>query len=144
MKLRQMCKAFVLALLGAMIISSAVMAGNSSFAFNLTNTGKTFNVDKNSGNTKATAGLSYVVNVKSISIQDSTASWGIAFSPMKKTLLSYSQAAPTVWKSSTGKFTGSWNSDEGKANKTYYLGARMDDVLSKNATTSGLWNADSQ
>ena len=139
---KKMTKLIALTMLGATLVSSSALAANSAFAFNVSNTGQKFTTDSKSANTKGTNDVPFVVRADSMTFTESGNGYGMAFTPMKKTLVVYSQAAPQIWLASSGRKTGTWNSKQGKAGTTYYLAARIDDIATGRGSTSGAWNAD--
>ena len=104
-----------------------------------------YRVLTNYPNTKATANANWFMNVSSLNFVGPTAnSLGIMFTPMVRTgNSSYAEvgAAAAHTKTTMGTKYYSWNGN-GPAKVTYYLGVRLDSVLtSTSATASGYWNA---
>lgn len=131
--------------LGAM----PVMAGNSSYSTGeITNYAglKAYHVMTASKNTKATTNANWFMKVTSITITgDTSKSLGMAFTPFKQTgRYDYGSAgANDIWAKasfSSVKYAG-WTGN-GTANINYYLGARLDTVLTSNkGVSSGYWNS---
>lgn len=133
------------AMLGVTLISSAAFAGNSYFSFNVANTGKVITTCTSSANKKATSGAPWVVRTSTLSFTDTTyqtKSLGMAFTTTKLTGSSYTKVGGNVWMLSPSRSTGTWNYNQGTVNTTYYLAARLDDVLAGTGKATGYWNAD--
>ena len=106
----------------------------------------TYRAMSNYGNTKATANANWFMNVSSLTFNGTTAnSLGIMFKPMLRSgNSSYTEvtdADRAHTKTTMGTKYYSWNG-HGPAKVTYYLGVRLDSVLtSTSASASGYWNA---
>ena len=139
------------------LMITPVFAGNGNFSFSLKNSGRVFTCDKNSKSTKDNS-LSYdpqwVLNVKSVSYKNCEVdgTYGVAYEPLVyKSAASggagYYQGGQPKWRTGTGKVSVYYNkTGETKygAKGSYWLGARMDDLLSGTVISSGLWNADTK
>ena len=96
-------------------------------------------------NTKATANANWFLNVSYIHFDGTTAnSYGMMFRPMLRSgNSSYTEVGADIAKTKTTMSTKyySWNG-HGPANITYYLGVRLDSVLTNTSgSASGYWNA---
>lgn len=128
-------------------------AGNSNISFNLGNTGKRFNVDVNSANNKTTSasqGSGWVFNLSNITFYNCnnlSSSLGMAFLPLVYRSAGgdgpgyYNGGGTYYWTKYEGRFTHYYSSGYGAVG-TYYLGARLDDILTGTGRASGIWNAD--
>lgn len=133
------------------------LAGNTNYTlYNLS--GKTTNgwhqieVATSSTNTKAVSYRNWVVKSSSVNYPKNVSSYGIGFVLYQDGyVFDGSEAAetgtetPILWMNSISRVEGSWKSGCGIKGKTYYIGARLDDVLANYGTgsTSGVWNSDS-
>lgn len=123
-------------------------AGNTDYATGtVTNYNGTYTYRAMSSypNKKATANANWFMNVRSVKFEGTTAnSLGLMFRPMLRSgNSSYTEVLTDVATTKTSMSTKyySWNG-HGPANITYYLGVRLDSVLtSTKATASGYWNA---
>lgn len=125
------------------------LAGNTNYnAQNITNftASKVFKVIPGTANTKATANADWFMKVTSISFTQSTSgTLGMAFAPMFKNGTSYGDAgANPIWAKTTfssAKYA-SWIGSNGKAKVTYYLGSRLDTLLTDCiGNSTGYWNS---
>ena len=146
-------------LTGALIcmMITPAFAGNGSFSFSLKNMGHKYTCDTSSKSTKDNS-LSYdpqwVLNVKSISYKNCTVdgTYGVSYEPLvyKSAASSgagYYQGGQPTWRMGTGKICVDYNTKGKKeygAKDSYWLGARMDDLLQGTVSSSGLWNADTK
>lgn len=144
-KISKIIKGVLVASMASMLMIMPAMAGNTGYAVTyFKNTGQTYNVYTTNGNTKAVAGRSWVVTPSNISYTDTaTASWGIAHA-----LFTYANrggigaSSKPIWLKSAATATAGWNTGEGKANVTYYIGVRLDDNLSGYGSSKGKFNSD--
>lgn len=144
-------------LLGVMMIAAMVMclgaipalAGDKYYNVEkITNykATKDYHVMADTGNYKTAANANWFLKVNSITITGNTSkSYGMAFTPFKQTgnYVYGKVGAPDIWAKtsfSSAKYQG-WNG-YGAANRTYYLGARLDTVLtSSEGSSNGYWNS---
>lgn len=132
------------------LLSIPTFAANSDFNFSLSETGRTFNRDTRSSNTKTNASSGWVYNVQYIKFSDTAnlgVAYGMAFSPMKympagASGAGYYATGNISWSKTTGRKTATYGSAFGGTGE-YFLGARLDDYLSGTGTAVGVWNADS-
>ena len=123
-------------------------AGNTSYnTGTVTNYNGTYTYRAMSSypNTKATTNAKWFMKVSKISFNGTTAnSYGMMFRPMLRSgNSSYTEVETDIAKTKTTMDTKyySWNG-HGPANVTYYLGVRLDSVLTNtSASASGYWNA---
>lgn len=142
-KLRKKIYAILIFSMLLTLLSVPSFAGNREYSFELRNTGRTFVRDPYSPNTKINTSSGWVYRVEYIYFTDSvhlSSTLGMAFSPL--TGNGYNVAGHTSWTKTTGRKTGTYLSGYGGTG-LYYLGARMDDLLTGTATSRGLWNSDS-
>lgn len=145
-RIKKFVRAFLITGTAAMLMIMPAMAGNTGYAVTyFKNTGQTYNVYTAAGNTKAATSRSWVVSPTTVSYTDtSTASWGITHA-----LFTYANrggigpSSTPIWLKSATRATAGWNSGEGKANVTYYIGVRLDDVLDGYGYSKGQYNSDS-
>lgn len=132
------------------LLSIPTFAGNTYFSFNLQETGRTFNRDKSSANTKINTQSGWVYNVQSILFTDTDnigVAYGMAFSPMKympagASGAGYYATGNISWSKTAGRKTATYGSAFGGTGE-YFLGARLDDCLSGTGVAAGKWNSDS-
>lgn len=127
-------------------------AGNSSVSFNLGNTKQRFNADSGSANNKTTsasAGSGWVINLSSLNFYNCnnlSDSLGMAFLPLVYRMGGegmgyYNGGGSYYWTKYKGRFSYSYSSGYGSIG-TYYLGARLDDILTGTGSAYGVWNSD--
>lgn len=146
-----MKKMFQGLLIAAMVMclgATPALAGNTDY-----NTGKITNYNGTTtyraivmaDNTKATTNADWFLRVKTISFTDDTSgTLGMAFTPMKLSNGKYATVGAGVTWAKTSFSTAKYNTWNGKgtANITYYLGIRLDSLLtSGSGTSTGYWNA---
>ena len=147
--MRKILKTLIMTGLLLMLCATPAFAGNTDFsAYNVTNPNGTYTFRGLSGtkNTKATAQANWFMRVDDISFtMSTTGTLGMAFTPMKKNITgTYSTVgADTAWTktSYSGYRYYGWGGN-GTANKSYYLGVRLDTLLtSGSAQANGIWNS---
>lgn len=137
-------------ILAAMIVSLYLVpavAGDTNFSkYGVTNYNGTriFRALTTAPNKKATRNADWYYKVNTIQFtMDTSGTLGMAFTPMKYMEEDYYTVGADVgWAlSSTGVKYKGWNGN-GFENITYYLGLRLDDLLtSGSGSVSGYWNA---
>ncbi len=147
--MRKLFRIVIISMMVMLLGAMPAMAGNTDYEVKkITNYKGTTNyyVMGNTGNTKATANANWFLKVTSITITgDTSGSYGMAFTPYKQTgnYVFGSANAGVIWAKtsfSSFKYQG-WNGN-GAAHITYYLGARLDTVLTSSVgTSSGQWNS---
>ena len=145
-KILKIIKGVLVASMASMLMIMPAMAGNSGYTVSyMVNSGQTFNVFTDSYNTKAVTGRTWVVTPSYLYYSDTqTGSYGVGHA-----LFTYANrggigaSSNTAWAKSATKTYAGWKSGEGKAGVNYYIGARLDDVLSGFGVSKGSYNADS-
>lgn len=148
---KRVCFLLMLSMVICMFVIPS-FAGNSNISFNLGNTGKQFQLDAGSENKKTTDGSKsgWVINLSDItfySCNNLSSALGMAFLPLVYRSAGsggagyYNGGGTYYWTKYEGKFTHYYSSGYG-AIGTYYLGARLDDILTGTGSAYGIWNSD--
>lgn len=139
------------------MLTTPAFAGNANFDYSLKNTGRVYQCDTDSKSTKDNS-LSYdpqwVINIQDLNFKNCSLSGtlGMAFMPLVYKSsgsggAGYYQGGNPFWTKSEGRSLVNYNvsgSTTYGAKGNYWLGGRLDDLLSGTATASGLWNADTK
>lgn len=136
-------KLFVLSLcaLSVLALSGTAFAVNPTYAFDLVNTGQTFNVDSGSTNKKVYADRGWTLYVDAISITSGSA--GMCFVPFRNSSGStYVKSGNQKWLTRVRSTTGTYGTGQAVADKNYRIAARIDDDYDGPFTASGSWNSD--
>lgn len=144
--IKKLIKGFLITAMGTILMIMPSTAANTGYTITyFTNSGKTYNVYTAAGNTKAVTSRSWVVSPSSLYYSDtSTSSFGIAHALFTYANRAGSNPSSTpVWLKSAKRATGGWNSGDGKSNVTYYIGARLDNILDGYGYSKGQYNSDS-
>ncbi len=122
-------------------MSLPVSAANVYYAFNLGNTGSTFNTYTGGYNTKTYSGDPASVRISS----GYAPGYGFAFILQYKGTLSYKAAtltSPPAWLSGPGIVHPIYASGENKTNRNYYVAARIDNDYNGTYSCNGYFNSD--
>lgn len=116
-------------------------AANISYAFNLGNTGTTFNRYPGGANTKVYSGDPATVRTYS----NNAPGYGFAFVMQYRILLGYNTAtvsSPKYWIKGAGITHPVYASGQNVTNRNYYVAARIDNDYSGTYSCSGYFNSD--
>lgn len=145
MRKRKSIKKRIVAIVSAvMMIASMnlpVSAANISYAFNLGNTGTSFNTYTGGYNVKEYSGDSASVRISS----GYAPGYGFAFIMQYKGILGYNAAtltSPPAWLSGAGIVHPIYASGQNKTGRKYYVAARIDNDYSSTYSCSGYFNSD--
>lgn len=144
-KVKSLVKGVLIAGMSLTLMFLPAMAGNVNYYSDyMENTGQTFNVPSTDGNVKSTAYRDWVVKADYLYYSDtSTPSYGVGhalFTASNRGGIGAS--SKTIWMKSAGRSTGGWQSGQGYSGVRYYIGIRLDDLLSGYGVSKGAYNSD--
>lgn len=127
------------AALAMLFVPSVAGAANQPYVFSLGNTGQTYNVYTATSNKKVYTDRGWVLYVDNIS---NAQGYGVNCRLFYKSSGSYYRGSNGHWRKTTGRTVGSFAQNQAVKNRSYYIGARIDDDYYGTTDLDGRYNSD--